>query len=134
MITFSFFFFFFMNYQDRFIRLVKEITQLQWVRESLPSHSKYYEGLKKKLDKQTHLKSLSEKELKEYQIKQDNNNNKLFNQNTTIHGKSYSNIIESVKFYENAIQSLQAQIDQAEEMVNTNPSLKPKSCLTFFTS
>jgi prefoldin subunit 5 len=59
---------------------------------------------------------------KEYQIKQDNNNNKLFNQNTTIHGKSYSNIIESVKFYENAIQSLQAQIDQAEEMVSTNPS------------
>lgn len=63
MITFFFFLLFFMNYQDRFIRLVKEITQLQWVRESLPSHSKYYEGLKKKLDKQTHLKSLSEKEL-----------------------------------------------------------------------
>lgn len=52
MITFFFFLLFFMNYQDRFIRLVKEIT-----------HSKYYEGLKKKLDKQTHLKSLSEKEL-----------------------------------------------------------------------
>lgn len=49
--------------QARYIQLVKDITQLQWVRESLPSHSKYYEGLKKKLEKQMHLKTFSEKEL-----------------------------------------------------------------------
>lgn len=49
--------------QARYIQLVKDITQLQWVRESLPSHSKYYEGLKKKLEKQMHLKAFSEKEL-----------------------------------------------------------------------
>lgn len=51
------------SYQDRYIRLVREITALQWVRESLPSHSKYYEGLKKKLEKQVHLKAFSEREL-----------------------------------------------------------------------
>lgn len=49
--------------QDRYIHLVKDITSLQWVRESLPSHSKYYEGLKKKLEKQQHLKEFSESEL-----------------------------------------------------------------------
>lgn len=51
------------SYQDRYVQLVKEITTLQWVRESLPSHSKYYEGLKKKLEKQIHLKAFSEREL-----------------------------------------------------------------------
>lgn len=51
------------SYQESYIRLVKEITQLQWVRESLPSHSKYYEGLKKKLEKQIHLKAFSERDL-----------------------------------------------------------------------
>jgi tRNA U54 and U55 pseudouridine synthase Pus10 len=48
--------------QERYIHLVREITQLQWVRESLPSHSKYYESLKKKLEKQIQLKDFSEKE------------------------------------------------------------------------
>lgn len=48
--------------QERYIHLVREITQLQWVRESLPFHSKYYEGLKKKLEKQRKLKIFSEKE------------------------------------------------------------------------
>lgn len=51
------------EYQTRYIQLVKDITTLQWVRESLPSHSKYYEGLKKKLEKQIHLKAFSEREL-----------------------------------------------------------------------
>jgi hypothetical protein len=51
------------DYQERFVSLIREITTLQWVRESLSSHSKYYEGLKKKLEKQVHLKTLSEKEL-----------------------------------------------------------------------
>ncbi|KAG2215355.1 hypothetical protein INT46_011725 [Mucor plumbeus] len=88
--------------QARYIQLVKDITQLQWVRESLPSHSKYYEGLKKKLEKQMHLKTLSEKE-----FQQSNN-----------HTKSFSNIIESVKFYENAIQQIQTQIDQAKIMMD----------------
>jgi hypothetical protein len=51
------------SYQEKYVRLVKEITTLQWVRESLPSHSKYYEGLKKKLEKQIYLKAFSERDL-----------------------------------------------------------------------
>ncbi|KAG1171754.1 hypothetical protein G6F70_006352 [Rhizopus microsporus] len=84
-----------MDYQDRFVQLVKDITRLQWVRESLPSHSKYYESLKKKLEKQTHLKVLSENELKEYQQRQD----------------------KSVRFYDNAIQKLQFEMQQAKEVL-----------------
>ncbi|KAK4518105.1 uncharacterized protein ATC70_001456 [Mucor velutinosus] len=108
--------------QARYIQLVKDITQLQWVRESLPSHSKYYEGLKKKLEKQMHLKSFSEKELVNYQKERDHTSSTskrtLFSQQTNNHTKSFSNIIESVKFYENAIQQLQAQIDQAKIMMD----------------
>lgn len=49
--------------ERKFIQLVKGITELQWVRESLPAHSKNYESLKKKLQKQIQLKEFSEKEL-----------------------------------------------------------------------
>lgn len=64
--------------QDRYIHLVTEITTLQWVRESLPSHSKYYEGLKKKLEKQLHLKEFSESELLVYFDKKKSHALKLF--------------------------------------------------------
>lgn len=49
--------------QERYIQLVRDITKLQWVRESIASHSKNYEGLKKKIEKQLHLKEFSEREL-----------------------------------------------------------------------
>lgn len=62
-LSYIFFPYFMSQVQDRYVQLVKEITALQWVRESLPSHSKYYEGLKKKLEKQQHLKEFSENEL-----------------------------------------------------------------------
>lgn len=42
----------------------------------------------------------------------------MFNNSSNNPSKaSYSNVIESVRFYENAIQELQAQIDQAKIMV-----------------
>ncbi|CDS04079.1 hypothetical protein LRAMOSA07034 [Lichtheimia ramosa] len=37
-----------LSYEDSFLRLLREITRLQWVRESFPSHSKYYDGLQQK--------------------------------------------------------------------------------------
>lgn len=49
--------------QERYIQLVRDITKLQWVRESIASHSKNYESLKKKIEKQLHLKEFSEREL-----------------------------------------------------------------------
>lgn len=49
------------NPQDHFVRLLKDITQLQWVRESLPVQAKYYEGLKQRHERETHLKNLLEK-------------------------------------------------------------------------
>ncbi|KAI7897889.1 uncharacterized protein BX663DRAFT_546842 [Cokeromyces recurvatus] len=112
--------------QQKYIQLVKEITRLQWVRESLPSHSKYYEGLKKKLLKQIGLKEFSEKELRNYQNEKDNQHHYsisklgLFktNDTPTTTTTSSTNLIESVKFYENAIQQLQAQIDQAKIMMD----------------
>ncbi|KAI8641541.1 hypothetical protein BD408DRAFT_368082 [Parasitella parasitica] len=108
--------------QARYIQLVKDITQLQWVRESLPSHSKYYEGLKKKLEKQMHLKTFSEKELVSYQMEKDHSSStskrSLFGHQTNSPPKSFSNIIESVKFYENAVQQIQSQIDQAEVVMD----------------
>ncbi|CEP16938.1 hypothetical protein [Parasitella parasitica] len=116
--------------QARYIQLVKDITQLQWVRESLPSHSKYYEGLKKKLEKQMHLKTFSEKELINYQMEKDHNSSTskrtLFSHQNNGPPKSFSNIIESVKFYENAVQQIQAQIDQAKIMMDDLNSEKQK--------
>lgn len=38
----------------------------------------------------------------------------------TSTNKSYSNVIESVRFYENAIQQLQTQIDEAKIMVSVS--------------
>lgn len=115
------------SYQDRYVQLVKEITTLQWVRESLPSHSKYYEGLKKKLEKQIHLKAFSERELENYRLGKDYHSSNasplqlrsMFNSSSNNSSKSsYSNVIESVRFYENAIQELEAQIDQAKIMMD----------------
>jgi hypothetical protein len=49
--------------QEQFVRLLKDITQLQWVRESLPVQAKYYEGLKQRHERETHLKTLLEKQM-----------------------------------------------------------------------
>ncbi|OBZ86755.1 hypothetical protein A0J61_05194 [Choanephora cucurbitarum] len=108
--------------QERFIQLVKQITQLQWVRESLPAHSKYHEGLKKKLEKQIRLKEFSEKELKKVQAEKDHYGStikrSLFSSsNSGSATKSYSNTIESVRLCENTIQQLESRIEQAKLMM-----------------
>ena len=41
-----------LSYQDSFLQLFREITKLQWVRESLSSHSKHYEGLQQRHKKE----------------------------------------------------------------------------------
>jgi hypothetical protein len=46
-------------------------------------------------------------------------NNSSSSNNST---KSYSSVIESVRFYENAIQQLQTQIDEAKIMVSQSYS------------
>ncbi|CAO3611146.1 unnamed protein product [Cunninghamella echinulata] len=63
------------SYENQFISLLKEITKLQWVRESLPVQTKYYEGLKLRLKRELHLKTLLEKQLQEYRKKHDANSN-----------------------------------------------------------
>ncbi|KAI8339830.1 hypothetical protein BD560DRAFT_412540 [Blakeslea trispora] len=110
------------NIQERYIQLVKQITQLQWVRESLPAHSKYHEGLKKKLEKQIRLKEFSEKELKKIQAEKDQYGStikrSLFSHsNNGSATKSYTNTIESVRSYESTIQQLEGQIEQAKLMM-----------------
>ena len=52
-----------MSYQDSFLGLFREISKLQWVRESFSSHSKHYEGLQKRQKKEQNIKtSLLEKQ------------------------------------------------------------------------
>jgi hypothetical protein len=41
----------------------------------------------------------------------------LFNNETSKEGKSYSNIIESVRFYDNAVTNIESQMEQASDMV-----------------
>ncbi|KAI9274360.1 hypothetical protein BDA99DRAFT_236147 [Phascolomyces articulosus] len=53
-----------MSYQDSFLRLFRDISKLQWVRESFSSHSKHYESLQKRQKKeQTINATLLEKQL-----------------------------------------------------------------------
>lgn len=51
------------SYQDRFLWLLRQITKLQWVRESLPSHSKYHEALRQKYEKEVNTKTRLERSL-----------------------------------------------------------------------
>lgn len=37
------------DYEQRYLGLLRTIASLQWVRESLPSHTRYYESLKNKI-------------------------------------------------------------------------------------
>lgn len=56
----------------------------------------------------------------------------MFNNNSNNSSKSYSNVIESVRFYENAIQQLETQIDQAKIMVSSQKRyLLVLQCITF---
>lgn len=49
--------------QDRFLTLVREISELQWVRESLPAQTKHYQTLKQHQEREMHLKTLLEKQM-----------------------------------------------------------------------
>ncbi|KAG2237134.1 hypothetical protein INT48_004636 [Thamnidium elegans] len=99
------------NIQERYIQLVRDITKLQWVRESIASHSKNYEGLKKKIEKQLHLKEFSEKELNKYRMEKDFPNKS--NKNGT---RTLRQVTESVRFYEIAVRKLQVQVTEARIM------------------
>ncbi|KAI9316450.1 hypothetical protein BX666DRAFT_244002 [Dichotomocladium elegans] len=49
----------FSSYEDSFLHLLQEITRLQWVQESLPSHNKFYEELRQK---ETKIKNAMERQ------------------------------------------------------------------------
>ncbi|KAI8979845.1 hypothetical protein BDF20DRAFT_913344 [Mycotypha africana] len=104
--------------RQKFLQLVKDITKLQWVRESLPAHSNYYEGLKRKLEKQIQLKNFSEKDFKIYQKEKDLKRSSIFHQQQQEQGTALNDKLESIKFYENAISQLQAQLNEAEVTLN----------------
>lgn len=38
-----------LGYEQRYLSLLRTIASLQWVRESLPAHTRYYQSLKNKL-------------------------------------------------------------------------------------
>lgn len=48
---------------DRFLTLVRDIGELQWVRESLPVQTKHYQTLKQHQEREMHLKTLLEKQM-----------------------------------------------------------------------
>ncbi|CAO3618225.1 unnamed protein product [Cunninghamella blakesleeana] len=119
-------------YEDQFIRLLKEITKLQWVRESLPVQSKYYEGLKQRHKRELHLKELIEKQLQEHRKKQDASSNlrmlkrsssSTSSSNTSIHNEtttsepSYSELIERLRNSETKISDIETQLHSAESML-----------------
>jgi hypothetical protein len=48
------------DYEQHYLSLLKSIASLQWVRESLPSHTRYYESLKNKLKNEEMTRQLLE--------------------------------------------------------------------------
>ncbi|KAI9307421.1 hypothetical protein BJ944DRAFT_228628 [Cunninghamella echinulata] len=120
------------SYENQFINLLKEITKLQWVRESLPVQTKYYEGLKLRLKRELHLKTLIEKQLQEYRQKHDANSNlKILkrhskssspssssnNNNDVKSEPSYTDLIERLRHSEAKITDIETQIHSAESML-----------------
>ncbi|KAF7731666.1 hypothetical protein EC973_008836 [Apophysomyces ossiformis] len=113
------------SYQDQFISLLKKITQLQWVRESLPSHSKYYEGLRQRYKREQHLHALYEKKLEEYRKRQDAVLPILRPIRQTVNGSSsehkreetLADLVEPLRQSQEKIIHMEAQMADAEEML-----------------
>ncbi|KAI8384342.1 uncharacterized protein BYT42DRAFT_562188 [Radiomyces spectabilis] len=107
--------------ETEFVALLKEITKLQWVRESLPSHAHHYEGLKQRYKREQHFKSLLDNQLEEYRSKQDQSGvfrgKRLSLGRSSPPESSFVDIIEPLKRHEAAIAELETQLESAEHML-----------------
>ncbi|CAO3599547.1 unnamed protein product [Absidia cylindrospora] len=128
--------------QHQFVTLLKEITHLQWVRESLPIQSKYYQDLKEQHERETHLKGLLEKQIQEHRKKQDTTFTGLLilkRSTSSFDNKtepSYSELIERLRRCDGKRKDIETQLRSAETMLqhfNSNKHTLDTHCLTLHT-
>ncbi|ORX51717.1 hypothetical protein DM01DRAFT_1408654 [Hesseltinella vesiculosa] len=106
------------SFQDQFIHLLKEITKLQWVRESLPVQSKYYEGMKQRYARESHLKALLEKQLQDFRKKQDASSLAMLRRNSNDKNESsYADLIDRLRRCEAKLEDVETQMQSASTML-----------------
>ncbi|KAI8074456.1 hypothetical protein BC940DRAFT_288302 [Gongronella butleri] len=107
------------SYQDQFVHLLREITKLQWVRESLPVQSKYYDGLKQRYARESHVKALLEKQLQDFRTKQDSTSLLMLRRNSNDKKDeiSYTDVIERLRRCEAKLKDVETQMQAAESML-----------------
>ncbi|KAI8329757.1 hypothetical protein BC941DRAFT_442358 [Chlamydoabsidia padenii] len=107
--------------QAHFLTLLNKITQLQWVRESLPAQTKHYQSLKQQQEREVHLKSLLEKQILEYRKKQDASSGLLTLKRTTDTNKNEPtcmDLIERLQRCDRKLKDMENQVNAAQIMLH----------------
>ncbi|KAG2188261.1 hypothetical protein INT44_001014 [Umbelopsis vinacea] len=106
------------DYEQRYLSLLRTIASLQWVRESLPAHTRYYESLKNKLKNEEITKNVLESSVQ--QSRKTNDSTRFKELMTTKKGGAdivpYSDLIERLQKSNNRILDLTEQLQQAKLM------------------
>ncbi|KAJ2963026.1 hypothetical protein NQZ79_g2014 [Umbelopsis isabellina] len=117
------------DYEQHYLSLLKSIASLQWVRESLPSHTRYYESLKNKLKNEEMTRQLLEDEM---QLSRKSNDSTRFKEilssmktGSQSDITSYSDLIERLQKCHSRISSLNEQLEQAKDMIIPEPLTDP---------
>ncbi|KAI8583202.1 hypothetical protein K450DRAFT_118248 [Umbelopsis ramanniana AG] len=110
----------FVDYEQRYLSLLRTIASLQWVRESLPAHTRYYESLKNKLKNEEITKNVLESSVQQSRKTNDSTRFKEL-MSTKKSGASsdivpYSDLIERLQKSNNRILDLNEQLQQAKLM------------------